>query len=169
MRRHLPLVALIAALSLMTAHADAAPVAAQHLRAISRTQVIQGFAVTLRWAMRAREAGAADYVAARGNTFLLVDIQIKRAGSRGTYFADPQDFHIQTSRGDIVDSEEFGMSHELTARNVSRKPIEGVIGFEVPANDRRLLLLWQPIFNSNPDAQAEWSIAPPLKSTPYYQ
>ncbi|HZS88283.1 MAG TPA: hypothetical protein VFE42_12485 [Chloroflexota bacterium] len=125
---------------------------------IGRTQVIQGFAVTPRWVKRAREAGAADYVAARGNVFLLIDIRIVRQGSHDSYYLDPQDFHVMTSGGDIIDSEQFGLHGEMRAHHIYTKPAEGVVGFEVPSKERHLTLLWQPALNSNPDAEGQWSI-----------
>jgi hypothetical protein len=136
---------------------------------IGRTQVIQGFAVTPRWVKRAREAGAADYVAAKGNTFLLIDIRIVRHGSHDSYYLDPQDFHLMTPRGDIIDSEQFGMTGELQAHHLYTKPAEGVVGFEVPSNQRGLTLLWQPALNSNPDAQGQWSINVTGATVQYYR
>ncbi len=136
--------------------------------AVGRTLVMQGFAVTPRWVARAHEAGLADYVAARGNVFLFVDIQVRRQGAHESYDVDPLDFHIVTSRGDVIDSEQFGLKHELKARHIYRNPVEGVVGFEVPANDRHLVLLWQPILNSNPDAQAEWSVPAAGSVVGYY-
>jgi hypothetical protein len=139
------------------------------LPGIGKTLVLQGFAATLVSVMRAHEAGAADYVAGRGNIFLLVTVQVKRQGSHDSFIADPADFHIQTSSGAAIDSEEFGMTKELTAHHVYTKPQAGVIGFEVPASDKGLLLLWQPSFPSNPDAQATWSIGAAGKTVQYYQ
>ncbi len=142
---------------------SAVPVAsAMSVRAlgVGRTQFVQGFAVKLRWVKEARQAGVAGYVPTRGAVLLLVALRIRRAGSHGSYYADPQDFHVQTSRGDVVDSEPFGMMHELHAQHVYTKPDDGIVGFEVPAGDRKLQLLWQPTFSSAPDAQAVWSIGP---------
>jgi len=127
---------------------------------VGHTQTVNGFAVKLRWVMEARQAGVADYVPARGNIFLIVALRIQRAGGHGSYYADPQDFHVQTSRGDVIDSEQFGMTHEIHAHHVYNAPVDGVVGFEVPAGDRNLQLLWQPTFSANPDAQATWSIGP---------
>jgi hypothetical protein len=39
----------------------------------------------------------------------------------------------------------------------------------VPSGDRRLTLLWQPLLNSNPDAQAMWSISASGAIVQYYQ
>ncbi len=133
---------------------------ASHALGVGRTQAVDGFAVKLRWVMEARQAGVADYVPARGNIFLIVAVRIQRVGGHGSYYADPQDFHVQTSRGDVIDSEPFGMTHELHARHVYTQPDDGVVGFEVPAGDRNLQVLWQPTFSANPDAQAAWSLGP---------
>jgi len=112
--------------------------------------------VTLRWARKASEAGAADYVAAHNKVFLLMQVEIRRAGSHASYFADSQDFRVQTSRGEVVDAQQFGVTGELKSRHVYHQPVSGIIGFEVPTRDMGLRLLWQPTFDSNPDAQAVW-------------
>jgi len=143
----------------IAAHGRVTPlIAARGFAAIGQSQVVQGFAVTPRAIVRAREAGAADYAAARGAVFLLVDVRIQRAGGHGSYYADPRDFVVETSRGAIIDSESFGMAGEFKPRHVYSAPLTGWIGFEVPAADRGLRLLWEPAFGDNPDAQATWSI-----------
>jgi hypothetical protein len=148
--------------------AHSSPVAAS-APGIGRTLVVQGFAVTPRWVKRAREAGAADYVASKGHLFLLVDIRIVRKGGHDAYYLDPQDFHLLTSSGGIIDSEQFGMRGEMQTRHLYSKPAEGVVGFDVPSGERRLTLLWQPLLNSNPDAQAMWSISASGAIVQYYQ
>lgn len=135
---------------------------------VGHTQFVNGFAVKLRWVMEARQAGVGDYVPARGNIFLIVALRIRRDNGHGSYYADPQDFHVQTSRGDVIDSEPFGITHELHARHVYTQPDDGVVGFEVPAGDGNLQLLWQPTFSDNPDAQAIWSIGPVKKIVSNY-
>jgi len=137
-----------------------AAAAAVHARGVGQTQSVQGFALKLLSVIEARQVGVAGYVPARGSVFLIVTLRIRRAGGHGSYYADPQDLHIQTSRGDVIDSEPFGMTHELRARHIYTQPDDGVVGFEVPAGDRNLQLLWQPTFTDNPDAQAVWSIGP---------
>ena len=152
----------LSSLSLLASPGAVPVAAAMTVRAlgVGHTQFVNGFAVRLRWVMEARQAGLADYVPARGNIFLIVAVRIRRAGSHGSYYADPQDFHVQTSRGDVIDSEPFGMAHELHARHVYTAPDDGVIGFEVPAKDHHLQLLWHPTFSDNPAAQATWSLGP---------
>src|SRR5690349_3472083 len=98
---------------------------------VGATQVLEGFAARLMSVQRAHEAGAADYVAGKGNIFLLVTVAIARHGSHAAFYADPADFHIQTSDGTVIDSEQFGMNNEMTARHIYNKPLTGVIGFEV--------------------------------------
>lgn len=141
---------------------------ARRVPGIGRAQVINGFAVTPRWVVRAHEAGGADYVAGRGNIFVLVDVQVKRQGAHGAYFVDPQDFTLVTPQGTVIESEQFGMTHELNARHIYRQPVEGVIGFEVPAGSTGLSLLWQPFFDSNPDAQAQWRLSSVKRTVQYY-
>ena len=159
----------VSVLALSGAVAARPPATVGRMPGVGRTQTVEGFAVKLRWIERAHEAGAADYVAGRGNVFLLVAVAISRAGSHGSYYADPQDFHIQTSSGDVIDSEQFGMQQELHARHVYSHAVTGVIGFEVPAKDRNLRLLWQPAFSANPDAQAQWAIGSSGRTVQYYQ
>lgn len=142
---------------------------AVRLPGIGHTLVVQGFAVTPRWIRRAHEAGAADYVAARGDLFLLVDVRIARQSSHESYYADPQDFHIQTANGNVIDSEQFGMAAEFKAHHIYSSAREGVIGFEIPARQQTLTLLWQPTLASNPDAQAAWRIDNAGKIVQYYQ
>ena len=139
------------------------------LPSVGSTQVLQGIAVKLVAVERAHEAGAADYVAGIGNVFLLVSVQITRKGGHDTYDADPADFTVQTSNGNVVDSETFGFSHEFQVKHLYTKTLSGVIGFEVPANDKGLILLWQPGLASNPDAQASWMIWSTGKSVQYFQ
>src|SRR5579871_5329491 len=159
MRRLLFLSTLILAMSLGADPGMTRPAhAAGHTPALGLPRIVQGFAVTVRGVERAHQAGGADYVAGRGNIFLLVTLEIQRRGGHGAYLADPQDFHIQTSSGTVIDSEQFGMTNELTARHVYSKPIAGVVGFEVPASDKHLILLWQPNFTQAPDDQATWTI-----------
>ncbi len=141
----------------------------QRVLAVGRRQTIEGFAVTVRSVERAREAGAADYVARRGDVFLLVSIDIRRVGAHGSYYANAQDFHVETARGAVVDSDGFGLTGELRTRRVYARPVDGVIGFEVPATDRGLRLLWQPAFDSSPDAQAAWAVGTVGETVSYYR
>ncbi len=137
--------------------ATAAPAPAK-LPSIGSTQVVEGFAVTLVSVMRAHSAGLAGYVPGKGNVFLLVKLSIKRQNAHGSYLAQAADFSVQLSNGSVVDGEQFGVKGEWQDRHVYTKQLSGIIGFEVPANDKNLILLWQPYFNRNPDAQAEWLI-----------
>ena len=148
-------------------HSDAHATYAQP--SVGTMQLVEGFAVRFVSVLRAREAGLADYSAGKGNVFLLVTVDIRRQGSHASFLADPADFHIQTSKGDIIDSDEFGVANELKARHVYSKPLVGVIGFEVPAGDRNLHLLWQPNFETNPDAQADWLVGASGNTVQYFK
>ena len=132
--------------------------ASASLPGVGSTQLVEGFALKLSSVQWAREAGVADYVAAKGNVFLLVSIEIKRQGGHGTYLADPSDFHIEVPTGDVLDTEALGITGEFKARHVYSNPVRGIVGFEVPAKMAGLKLLWQPTLDSNPDAQAEWQL-----------
>ena len=157
--RKLPslLVALLFVLMLLPTSTRAAA-AATRAYGVGSTQLVAGWAVHLVAAQRTRQAGLAGYVPAKGNIFLMVTVQVTRKGSHDTYVLDPSDFSIQTSQGGVIDSEEFGIKGELTARHVYSKTVHGVIGFEVPANDKHLQLLWQPTLPSAPDTQLTWQI-----------
>jgi Domain of unknown function (DUF4352) len=146
----------------------AAPIAAS-LPGVGKTVIVQGFAVTVMSVTRAREAGPADYIPGKGNLFLFVTVRIVRHGATESYFASPLDFQIQTSRGDVIDSEQFGVAKEFGSWNVGRTAVTGMLGFEVPAHDAHLQLLWQPALASNPDAQAVWAIGMAGKTIQYLQ
>jgi hypothetical protein len=158
------------ALVLVVFHGTAqAHPAASPLPSIGSTVTVQGIAVKLVAVQRAHEAGAADYIAGKGNIFLLVTVQIIRKGGHDSYLADPADFSVQTSTGAVIDSESFGMAKEFQAKHLYTGALSGVIGFEVPAKDKSLMLLWQPNLPSNPDAQAQWLIGARGATVQYYQ
>lgn len=155
----------------LAAHASPASTmhAAQTAPRVGALQIVQGIAVRLVSVSWAREAGAADYVASRGRIFLFAIVQLKRQGGHDSYLVDPADFHVTTSGGDTLDSEQFGVAGELLPRHLYTRALSGVVGFEVPANDRNLHLLWQPTLTSSPDAQAEWGIGFGGRTVQYFR
>jgi len=162
------------AIALMLAVFPAGPVApvraAQPAASIPRvgsTVLTAGFAVTLMAVARAHEAGAADYVAGTGHIFLFATVRIMRQGSHDSYTATPLDFEVETSSGDAIDSEEFGVPNELVSRPVGKNSVTTIVGFEVPARDTHMQLLWLPSLPSNPDAQSTWFIGTAGKIVQY--
>jgi hypothetical protein len=160
MRRRLT-VLIIFALSLLPMTPFGPPslgASAASVPGIGKTQLVQGFAVTLVSVTRAHEAGSADYVPGKGNIFVFATMKLQRKGSHDSYTATPLDFAIMNAKGTPYESDQFGVAQELVSKGVHNSAVVFCIGFEVPANDKTLQLYWQPSLASNPDAQAVWNI-----------
>lgn len=171
MRRFLIILGILGVSLFPLGHAATLRAATQSaaLPGIGRTVVLQGFAMTLVSATRAHEAGGADYIAGKGKMFVFVTVRITRHGAHESYVALPVNFQIMTSNGVVVESEQFGVASELGSRSVGRTAISFKLGFEIPAHDNHLQLVWQPSLASNPDAQATWNIGAGGKTIQYLQ
>lgn len=97
-----------------------------------------------------------------GNQFIVVHVKItNKSGSETSY--NPLDFHVKTGAGNITD-EDFASPSSYTANNTldsgslaSGGSVEGDIIFQVPVNDHKAELTWQPSFFSDKSDNA-WNL-----------
>ncbi|HYT37325.1 MAG TPA: DUF4352 domain-containing protein [Ktedonobacteraceae bacterium] len=96
-----------------------------------------------------------------GNIFIVVHVKIVNNGT-GEVDYNPFDFHARSGAGNITDEEvapsTYTANNELSSGKLSAGgTVEGDIIFQVPKNDHKAQMTWQPSFLGNAGDNA-WNL-----------